>query len=251
MGTIDRFKQLLGRMLDIEREVIAKPASLDGYSPATALVVAPHSDDEILGCGGLLLELARKRCRLAVSIVTDGRRGIAFTSLREDALVRAREEETRSAAHLLHVEDCYFLREEDTGVRNTRSLRDKISSILTGIDPELILLPYLYDAHSDHRATAAATLQVLNDLRFTGQILMYEVWTPLPANKVIAIDWDAKQALIKQFPTQLGEEGFYLDGAKSLARYRAMTAMNAPTGYAECFLAWPLGTQTSQFEMRS
>lgn len=240
MGTLGKFKRLMGGRLGVAREVIAKPESLEAFSPRTALVVAPHSDDEVLGCGGLLHELAKKGCRSYFLIVTNGRRGTAFTPLREEALILTREQETRAVAQRLQVETCFFLREEDAHVRNTTSLRDKIRNILAGVHPELVLLPYIYDAHADHRATAEATLQVLNDSRFAGKILMYEVWTPLPANKVTSIDWDYKLDLIRQYETQLGEQGFYIDGARSLARYRAMTAMNAPDGHAECFLDWPL-----------
>lgn len=240
MGIRGEFKRMIKRTLHLEREIIAKPESLQDYSPLTALVIAPHSDDEVLGCGGLLLELLKKNCQISFLIVTNGREGTAFTSLRGDALIQARERETRAAAQILRVAECYFLREEDTRVDNTESLRHKIEKVLAEVSPELILLPYLYDSHADHRSTAAATLQVLNDARFTGQILMYEVWTPLPANKVISIDWEQKLRLIRQYETQLGEEGFYVDGTKSLARYRAMTARNDHEGYAECYLQWAL-----------
>lgn len=244
MAAIGKLKQRIGRMLDTEREVIAKPASLEDCSPGTALVIAPHSDDEALGCGGFLHELVRKQCRISFLIVTDGRQGTAFTPLRAEALIQAREKETRAAAQLLHVEECHFLREVDAHVRNTERLRGKIRGLLVELRPELIFLPYIYDAHTDHRATAEATLQLLRDDKFAGQIMMYEVWTPLPANRVVAIDWDRKLDLIKRYETQLGVQGFYIDGAKSLARYRAMTAMNAPAGYAECFLDWPLHMET-------
>jgi len=53
---------------------------------------------------------------------------------------------------------------------------------------------------------------------------------------VISIDWKEKENLIAQYQTQLGDGQFCIDGASSLARYRSMTALNNPSGYAECFL---------------
>ncbi|MBT8439614.1 MAG: hypothetical protein KJO91_07790 [Gammaproteobacteria bacterium] len=69
---------------------------------------------------------------------------------------------------------------------------------------------------------------------------MHEAWTPLPANKVIHINWNKKIDPLKLYWTQSGDHDLYIDGAKSLARYWAMAAINAPNGHAECFLEWPL-----------
>lgn len=238
---VDRVRQRILRMLAIEREIITKPDPLQVPQPATVLVVAPHSDDEVLGCGGLLEILRQDGARLNFLVVSNGRSGTAFTDLRGKELTRLREQETRAAAEQLQVEKCIFLNEEDTKVCNTEPLRQAIRLALDGIRPDVVLLPYLYDAHTDHRATSEAALQVLQEVQYGGQVLMYEVWTPLPANRVIRIDWASKVDLIGRYASQLGEGAFYIEGAKSLARYRAMTAMNDPDGYAECFLEWSLG----------
>jgi LmbE family N-acetylglucosaminyl deacetylase len=41
-------------------------------SAKRVLVVAPHPDDESLGCGGLIASLAQKGCRFYVVFTTDG-----------------------------------------------------------------------------------------------------------------------------------------------------------------------------------
>lgn len=240
---IERIKQRIGRMLAIDREIIVKPDLLEICIPCTVLVIAPHSDDEVLGCGGLLDVLRNRGGRLNFLVVTNGRSGTTFTDFRGEKLSRLREQETRIAAELLQVDKCIFLNEEDTKVSNTEPFRQAIRQVLDVIRPELVLLPYRYDAHTDHRATSQAALQVFQEDRYSGQVLMYEVWTPLPANKVIQIDWGYKAKLIKGYKTQLGESAYYIDGIKSLARYRAMTALNEPSGYAECFLEWPVAKQ--------
>ncbi len=241
---IDRIKKRIQGMLAVEREIIMKPDLLEIRMPCTVLVIAPHSDDEVLGCGGLLNVIRNGGGRLNFLIVTNGRSGTAFTDLTGEELSRMREQETRAAADLLQVEECLFLNEEDTRVCNTKSFRQDIKQALDVVRPEVVLLPYIYDAHTDHRATTEAALQVLQDDRYSVQVLMYEVWTPLPANKVIHIDWEYKAELIQRYKSQLGESAFYIDGTKSLARYRAMTAMNDPDGYAECFLEWSLKKNT-------
>jgi LmbE family N-acetylglucosaminyl deacetylase len=55
----------------------------------TILVIAPHSDDESLGCGGLLLKYP-KQCDVVV--VTDGRYG-GLPNQTHDEIIKIRQEE--------------------------------------------------------------------------------------------------------------------------------------------------------------
>lgn len=238
VGIMRKLQERILRILALEKVIITKPERLVIAKPATVLVIAPHSDDEVLGCGGLLSHLHQAGSRLNFLIVTNGSAGNAFIDLTGKELSQLRESETRAAAKLLGDAECMFLNEKDSAVKNTRLLRQSITHILDKVHPHMLLLPYLYDAHTDHRATTEATLEVLNDCNYSGQILMYEVWTPLPANKAIPINWNQKATLIQQYKSQLGEQAFYIEGAKSLARYRAMTCLDDPQGYAECFLEW-------------
>lgn len=85
--------------------------SLFGDGPAiglphvrSVLVIAPHPDDEILGCGGTLVQLAEEQTRITVFVATDGEatRG-SVHSPKETR--RRRRAETRAGCAVLGVDD--------------------------------------------------------------------------------------------------------------------------------------------------
>jgi hypothetical protein len=67
------------------------------------MVIAPHPDDEVAGCGGTIREHRRAGERVTVACVTDGRRSTAF-GLGPDEMAARRQEEARAAAAVLDVD---------------------------------------------------------------------------------------------------------------------------------------------------
>src|SRR5438128_8229694 len=68
------------------------------------LVLAPHPDDEVIGCGGLIALHLRDGRQVRIVIVTDGA---------EAGEATAREEESRRALRIIGDVDCQFLRFHD------------------------------------------------------------------------------------------------------------------------------------------
>ena len=94
--------------------------SIDGL-PERVLVIAPHPDDEVLGCGGVLALHAMRGDRVRVVVLTDGAAG-------GDA--EAREAETRAAATVLGLEQVEFLGLEDGGLECDPDLVMRLSELL-------------------------------------------------------------------------------------------------------------------------
>src|SRR2546426_12131813 len=51
------------------------PELITSFRERRVLVLAPHMDDEVLGCGGTLLQHARVGAQLTIVYLTDGRKG--------------------------------------------------------------------------------------------------------------------------------------------------------------------------------
>ena len=143
------------------------------------VVIAPHPDDESIGCGGTLCVHARQGDRVAVLFLTSGELGLKHLP-RNQAWLR-REREAEKAAKILGASAWFFLRLPDwfTSANIGRASR-KVSPVLKRLKPELIYLPHAREWHPDHQAALPIVRAALKTAGLRRPTLRtYEVWTPL------------------------------------------------------------------------
>ncbi len=147
-----------------------------------ALVVAPHPDDETLGCGGAIALLRSIGCDVRVLVVSDGTlshpNSQKYPRL---ALRELRESETISALAILGVEETAitFLRFPDGGVASQNL---DLRNYLAQIAPQLVFVPLRYDPHPDHRASFQLISKAITSLNRIPRQIEYPIW-----------DWDLQQ----------------------------------------------------------
>ena len=84
------------------------------------LVIAPHADDESIGCGGML-SLYGPQCDIL--LLTDGRKGHTTIQYQnEEDLIRVRKEEFINAGKIAHVNDIMLLNIMDGEVANNKTI---------------------------------------------------------------------------------------------------------------------------------
>ncbi|HEX3958859.1 MAG TPA: PIG-L family deacetylase [Trebonia sp.] len=122
----------------------------------SAVIVAAHPDDEVLGAGGLISMLAASRARLRLVAVTDGERSHrGHTSAA--SLARRRVAETDAALRALgaHAAEVIRLGLPDSGLADREDeLTDALAPLVAGFD--LCLAPWDRDMHPDHEAAGRA-----------------------------------------------------------------------------------------------
>lgn len=131
----------------------------------SALVLAPHSDDEILGCGGLLAQLTASGAAVRVLFLTDGGGGGEEVEDR-DAYRRRRREESGRVREILGLAGCDHLGLPDGGL--DQHLEDAVAGIRRAMltqRPDLLLAPSPLEVSRDHRAAFAALHRLLGSLR--------------------------------------------------------------------------------------
>ena len=130
--------------------------------PRRVLVVAPHPDDEVFGCGGMLAFHAGEQAEVRIVVVSDGVAGDPDGSA--DDIRQTRIAESRAAAEALGLgekADYRFLEIPDGAVGERGDLAQLLSRELDDFAPELVYGPSPQELHPDHRASARALLSAL------------------------------------------------------------------------------------------
>ena len=176
------------------------------------LIVAPHPDDEKLGCGGAIALLCSQQYDVRVSIVSDGTMSHPNSRTHPAPILQSvREAETRTAMAILGVdtEQITFLRLKDGSVPTLTSFnfskaKTLCQNYLAAAIPDTIFLPWRFDPHADHRATWQLIQAAILGLGITPQLIEYPIW-----------DWDTQQ----QQPSDLVQiAGWRLDISTVLER---------------------------------
>lgn len=157
-------------------------AVLARLSPA--LVVAPHPDDESLGCGGLVALLADAGVELHALLVTDGTASHPRSRRFDvDARRALREAEWHQALSHLGMDDaashrlgCADGHVPVAGEAGFASATADLAAVVDAIDPGLVLLPWRRDPHPDHRASHALVRAVIAGRARPPRCLEYIVW---------------------------------------------------------------------------
>lgn len=154
----------------------------DAFLPdagATVMVVAPHPDDETLGCGATIARLRAGGVRVRLVIVTDGRSSTSSDLLSPQDLAGVRRTEAQKAAQALGIPetDIVFLAHPDRQAQARQArIEQDIAAQIWLCSPTLLLVPYGYDEHEDHRAVAAAVEALRADGKIEAKIWAYPMW---------------------------------------------------------------------------
>ena len=203
------------------------------------VVLAPHMDDEVIGCGGTIARHVTAGSDVTVIFLTDGRRGGLHPD--PDKIVDVRKAEAQCAARVLGIRAVNFLDAEDSRLRSDTRVAGRLREILERIRPELVYLPFFLERHPDHRAASVVLLEATRGSRLSFECRGYEVWTPLFPNCVVAIDdtLQLKRRALSCYESQLAVTD-YEHGCMGLNAYRAVSLGGPTVRFAEAFHALPL-----------
>lgn len=212
------------------------------------LVLAPHMDDETLGCGGTIARHVEAGAHVTVIFLTDGRYGASYAGItgperirKLEETIRLRKREARCAADILGVQSLVFLDAEDTRLSSARGVPKLLREILGRERPDCVYLPYFLDQHRDHRAANGVLLAAVAGTQMEFECRGYEVWTPLFPNRLVKIDAtiELKKRALACYRTQLTDTD-YVHAAIGLNAHRSLALGGGVGQFAEAFHALPL-----------
>ncbi|WP_158564319.1 PIG-L deacetylase family protein [Jiangella anatolica] len=146
----------------------------------TALVVAPHPDDETLGCGGTVALKRQHGTRVRVLVVTDGRRSHRSAVISPDELAAIRADEARRATAALGLppDELVLLGvREDELAEHVETVVDAIAAELRSGEFADVLVTSDWDWHDDHRLVSAAVREAAARAGGAVRVLEFPVWS--------------------------------------------------------------------------
>ncbi len=205
-------------MTTAESEII--PYSSSSLPGKRVLVLAPHPDDETLGCGGAIRLYAESKKDIKVVFLTSGdqadpshrlsHRVHQKPHITDYSLMREREAE--KALHVLGVADYEFLRFPDRGLaENYHEAAELLLQIAGDFGPDIVYSPSMIELNPDHRTASKLALELYQTMspadsdRIPFSLMFYEVTTPLRPNLLVDVTavYDKKKKALKAYRSQL------------------------------------------------
>jgi len=209
------------------------PGNTERVRAGSALVLAPHYDDEVLGCGGLVTQLASSGAVVRVLFLSDSG-GTSLAPAEREAYSRRRQQEAKEAAKVLAVVGADHLGLPDGNLeQHLEKLAEGMSKALLSQRPELLLVPSPLEVSADHRAAFAALHRLLSSLRPGDalaplardlRILAYEINHPQTPDLLVDISDQVKilEGAMACYGSQL-EQHDYLGACLGLSKFRTLT----------------------------
>jgi LmbE family N-acetylglucosaminyl deacetylase/glycosyltransferase involved in cell wall biosynthesis len=199
------------------------------------LCLAPHPDDETLGCGGALALYGRARDPVKVIFLTNGSAGDSKATMEKDAYIRLRRQEAEKACSILGVTDVAFWPYPDRGLAGSRGALPQMITLLNDYAPQLVYIPSPMEFHPDHRAACFLLCDAITSHDGDFDVAFYELGQPICVNRLVDITpvLEQKKDAISVYESQLKEQP-YDELCFSLDRYRSMTLPGGIT-HAEGF----------------
>ena len=207
----------------------------DWFAIGSLLVVAPHPDDEVLSCGGLICAHRERGHRVDVVVMTDGALGDA-SGASGAGYREQRRAETREALQVLGGCGVTFLDIPDGSLAGKADAAAMLRDVISAAKPATIVFPSPLEVHPDHRATAIHAASALEGLPAPQRILVCEIGAFMPSNVLLDITphWARKEQAVGCFRSQVLHHDL-IGKVKALNKARTVNVDDRTIDYVEAF----------------
>lgn len=166
-------------------------------------IFAPHPDDEILGCGGLLLQLAAKGNAIMLIHVTNGTQSHPNSQIYSpEKLNTIRPQESLEALKVLGIDHQVAIISLDLTdgevFAQQAQFHEKLASFIQPND--ILVTPFVHDGHPDHEATGQVVAAFAKQQQLTCYQVLIWAWhwaepadNRIPWSRAVRVDLSAEQ----------------------------------------------------------
>ena len=121
------------------------------------LVVAAHPDDELLGCGGSLIKLSRKKCKIFALFFTDG---VSSRERNNNKEAISRKKDSLKSLKIVGVQNTKFLSYPDNALDKVPLIKitREIENVIKKFKPDTIFTHSNVDLNIDHEIISRAVV---------------------------------------------------------------------------------------------
>lgn len=214
--------------------VLPEGLNLVDYRESTGniVVVAPHPDDDVIGCGGLIQLHSNSDDSVFVIYVTNGAGTPAGKSRSKKAIVATRQKEALKGLKTVGGKGGIFLNYDSADVKGgrTRDVILDIFNILMILRPKIIYTASPFEKHFTHLASTQVTIDAIKMVPdYFPKLRGYGVWGSIlaPDEFIETVDLtqviDAKKRAIRSHESEITAHA-YDDGTIGINRYYAVFA---------------------------
>jgi LmbE family N-acetylglucosaminyl deacetylase len=216
-----------------------RPIPVSAPFGRSVLVVAPHQDDEIIGCGGAAALQVRAGGEAAVVLLQDGADGCEELGMSRAELRDLRNEESRRAAAAIGLPEPVFLNFPDLAT-NIKPAAEQVRALMVQLGIDAVFIPFVLDAHPDHRVANYILAEALKTIPGDVRVLEYEVWGMCIPNVLAVIDpvMDDKLNALACFTFANGAID-YVHSTKGLNMFHSKMLGSGEARYIERFFELP------------
>ena len=238
LGDIDLRLQQLASVADFFSGVL-RPVRIQAPFGESMLVVAPHQDDETIGCGGAMALQRRTGRAVSIVVLNDGAIGHDDLGMERQELERLRNEESRRAAAVLDIPAPSFLGHADLQADAVR-IAEEVAEILRSRKIDVVFTPFVLDTQPDHRRANYIVAEALRKVDWNIRVLGYEVWGFCIPNVIVAIDEVMELKLRALACFEFANRAVnYTWSTQGVNMYRSRFTEVGVCRYAECFFEAP------------
>ena len=211
------------------------------------VVIAPHHDDETIGCGGSIFLHSQRGDQVIVIFVYSGWSAIPNIINKERAagLIQREAAEACAVLGVSQIKDLCI--SDRTFMADNEALSKLIQSLREIGDYDVLYLPHQHESDREHQIVHELAKEAIwisssdyfpelgKKSRSPSLILGYEVWSPLPNHQMvmdISSVFQFKKEALNKYSSQLGVKD-WISGCTGLNAYRG--AISGKGAFAEAF----------------
>ncbi len=190
----------------------AEPLIAADLTGRRVLIVAPHMDDEVIGCGGLAMRFREHGSRVAVAFLTGGAPERWYGPEEHRRICRERRRESAVAGEILDLAEIHYLDLPDGRLRDHTAGPEPLAGVLRDERPDVLLVPAEREYHPDHRAAWSWVERAVAHLGIAPRIYAYEVCGNCRPDRYLLLDealWDRKVRALLAYRTQMEQMDYH------------------------------------------